>query len=191
MKPKDTRLQQYLDKVEQQYEWDRFREQNAASSSAPERPSLEKEEKHAQAMGWGEKFELEAMSKRWELEQREIKEVARVSPNAAALYGSQISSQGWQALERFAKETDNGISRAMRRWEKQEQIRYPERGERALARFGASTRIRMPWEEPLQKTPPQAQGGFARHAKRESTLEKARQFTAQQQNQKDRSPGRG
>lgn len=184
MDTKNIRLREYLAKVDAQYEWDRFWQGDGTSPDISARPSLEKEERHAQAMGWGEEFELEAMTRRYELEDQEIKEVARVSPDAAAIYQSDIESLRDQALHRASYEFEHATIRSMKRWEQQERERYPERAERALARFGCWT-LRTPWHERPPTMPEPAKGGFHEHAKRESALEQARQYVAVQRQSRD------
>lgn len=185
----NIRLDAYLEKVEAQFKWDRAGDKAPFIFGGQPRPSLEQDEARAAAMGNLEKFELAALEKRMQLEDREIETVARISPNAAEIYGADIEAQRDQALHRASYEADNRIARGMHRWAQQERDRHPERQERAFARFGASSGI-VPWDERPPTTPNEAKGGLKEHARRESVLEEARRHVARQRGL-DQSKGLG
>lgn len=191
---KARRLADYLEKVEAQFEWDRThgnkpRRFFIERDETPPRPDTSKDEARALALGRLSRFEQAAEWTRQHLIDQEIEQVRKISPDAAASYQNDV--EYWRGMDeqRLREDKMSAVHRALQRWDKQEQGRKEERKDRAAMQLG-----RRGWDAAPQdaaEARSAQDGGFARHAKRETALEKARQFTVQQQNQKGRSPDRG
>lgn len=172
----EYRLTAYLEKIERQHEWDRKGFQAPLVFWPEGRPSVAKDEARAAAMGVLSRFQEAAMEKREGLEDREVKEVARVSPHAAASYERDLRDQRDMALGRAYDEANSRIDRAMRRWSKQDADRQPEREQNALGRLGVYSeggdgRLTVGTGEPSR--------GFKAHIERESVLQEARRHRQQ------------
>lgn len=173
---KDRRLSAFLDKVETLFKKRHAEPLTYEASVNGGPPSLAKDKARAHALGRGEEFELAALTHILELEDAEVKEVAKVSPLAAEAYERELDAQRGLALHRFGEEHDNAIRRAMRRWCRHDEETGPDRQERAYARLGCSTLI-YPFDAGPPRMPDEANGGFREHARRESALGEARRRT--------------
>lgn len=170
----EYRLTAYLEKIERQHEWDRKGFQAPLVFWPEGRPSVAKDEARAEAMGVLSRFQEAAVEKREALEDRDVKEVARVSPHAAASYERDLRDQRDMAQGRAYEEFQHGVDRAMRRWATQDAERQPERKYRALERLGGHGIRSSDRQQPVGHA-----GGLKAHARRESALEEARRHRQQ------------
>lgn len=179
----EKRLSDYLEKIQGQFKWDREHQHQPLSffnqhDDRPRRPNTDIDEQRAKTMGKLPEFHHAAVKKRGELLEAEVDRVRTVSSRAASAYDSELSY--WRGMDEYhiAEQAQSQRQRVFRRWREKDVERQQERLATVRDQVAAKD---FPQVYASGRSMKQLNGGFNEHAKRETALEKARQYTAQRE----------